>query len=117
MDYNPVDGGLRVGVAGLAGLPLGDNSVYTVRAEIGTNSFNWNSRPSWQKSIDGTYQFEVINSDFELRKFKADEKTFVLYTVSRHDFVTKETIHGYAFGMQPLIHVLGKRQFLICGQY
>lgn len=55
--------------------------------------------------------------DMELRNYKADEKTFVLYTVSRFDIKTQEHIHNYAFGMQPLIHVLGKRYFLICGQY
>ena len=32
LDYNPQDGGMRIGLAGLAGLPLGDNAVYSVRA-------------------------------------------------------------------------------------
>lgn len=59
LDYNPVDGGLRIGVAGLAGLPLGENSIYKVSAEIRSestqSSFVWSSRPHYQKSIDGTY--------------------------------------------------------------
>lgn len=32
VDYNPENGGMRIGVAGLAGLPLGDVCVYKVKA-------------------------------------------------------------------------------------
>jgi hypothetical protein len=32
IEYNPFDGGMRIGVAGLAGLPLGDSAIYIVKA-------------------------------------------------------------------------------------
>jgi len=57
LDYNPQDGGLKIGVHGLAGLPLGENAIYTVKASISGNYFKWNSRPDWKKSVDGTYVF------------------------------------------------------------
>lgn len=100
LDYNPVDGGVRIGVAGLAGVTLGDTCIYTIKAHIGTENslFIWNSRPNW-KSKDGTYIFENINQDFEIKRYKADEKTFVLYTISKYDYKTKEKVINYAFGM------------------
>jgi hypothetical protein len=45
----------------------------------------------------------------EVKQYKANEKTFVLYTVSRYNIKTKEFKEFFAFGMEPLIHVLGKR--------
>ena len=50
-----------------------------------------------------------LNQNFELRHHKADESTFVLYTISRFDYKTGEKIYNYAYAMQPIIHVLGKR--------
>jgi len=41
----------------------------------------------------------------------------VLFTLDRYDIKTGETIENYAFAVQPIIHVLGTRQFLVCGQY
>jgi len=102
---------MRIGVAGLAGLPLGDTGVYTIRAQIGAGRdkiFTWNSRPNF-KSKDGTYILDNLNQNFELRHHKADESTFVLYTISRFDYKTGEKIYNYAYAMQPIIHVLGKR--------
>lgn len=32
IDYNPVDGGLKIGVAGLAGLTVGELSLYLIKA-------------------------------------------------------------------------------------
>ena len=52
-----------------------------------------------------------------MRKFEANEQTYVIYTIDRFDIQTNELVENYAFALQPLIHVLGKRQFLICGQY
>lgn len=100
LDYNPVDGGVRVGVAGLAGIPVNDTGIYTIKAEIGTEEqmYVWNSRPNW-KSKDGTYVLDNINQDFEIKHYKANEKTFVLYRVSRYDFKTGEKIINYAYGV------------------
>lgn len=99
LDYNPTDGGLRVGVAGLAGLPLGDTALYSVRASIGGSNFKWNSMPDLKKSSDGTYIFENINTAFNYTHEEVNEKTFVLYTVDKYDLQTKETIENYAFAM------------------
>ena len=56
LDYNPVDGGLRIGVAGLAGLPLGDSAIYVIKASVGQKAFTWNQKPDWVSSIDGSYR-------------------------------------------------------------
>ncbi len=45
----------------------------------------------------------------EVTQFKANEKTFVLFTVSRYNIKTKQFNEFFAFAMEPLIHVLGKR--------
>jgi len=60
LDYNPQDGGMRIGLAGLAGLPLGDNAVYSVRAQIGRNFFKWNCSPGLSKSYDGVYMLDDL---------------------------------------------------------
>lgn len=73
LDYNPMDGGLKIGLAGLAALPIGDNAVYSVRAQLGRNFFKWNCSPSLSKSVDGTYMLNDLLQNFELRKFEATE--------------------------------------------
>jgi hypothetical protein len=99
LDYNPQDGGLRIGVAGLAGLPLGDTALYSVRASIGESKFKWNTMPDWKKSVDGTYILENINTAFDYTHEEVNEKTFVLYTIDKYDLKTKETTENYAFAM------------------
>ena len=57
LDYNPQDGGLRIGLAGLAGVPIGETAVYTVRAQIGDVKYKWDSRPDLKQTVDGNYIF------------------------------------------------------------
>lgn len=73
--------------------------------------------PDYKKSICGTYKFADTNKNFELKRFRATEKTFIMYTIGKYDTRTGEHIQNYAYAVQPIIHVLDKRQFLICGQY
>jgi hypothetical protein len=39
-------------------------------------------------------------------KFKANDKSFILYLVSKYDIQTKKHHKYYAFAVQQLIHVL-----------
>jgi len=41
----------------------------------------------------------------------------VLFFLSRYNVVTGKTTKNFAYAVYPLIHLLDKRQFLICGKY
>lgn len=73
--------------------------------------------PNMTQTVDGNFIFAQMDQNFEVRNHKANEGTCVVYTVSKYDIKTKQKIDNYAFAIQPLIHILSKRQFLICGFY
>jgi len=56
IDYNPVDGGIKIGVAGLAGLTAGEACLYGIKAQIGNKTFSWEYNPDWHKTFDGQYR-------------------------------------------------------------
>lgn len=96
---------------------MGDTAVYSIEASIDEHTFKWDCAPHLTLSVDGNYIFQDPNQTFNVKNHKANEGTCVLYTVSRYDLKTKQKVDNYAFGVQPLIHILSKRQFLICGLY
>lgn len=48
---------------------------------------------------------------------KLSGNSCIVYFITKYDVVTGKTTNNYAFAIQPLIHVMKERQFLICGRY
>ena len=48
---------------------------------------------------------------------KLSGNSSLVFFITKHDVITGKTTNNYAYAIQPLIHIMKERQFLICGKY
>jgi len=95
-------------------LPAQETVIFKVTAQINSYSFNIDE-PNVEKSVGRQYYFDHSAQPVMHQKLNAN--SCIVYFIAKHDVIAGKTTENFAYAIQPLIHIMKERQFLICGKY
>ena len=135
LHYRPIASGLKYKVLGLFNLPENLDAshpcVYTVLATVVPPGATYKSKPEtsmlgahyfsefdFEKSRLSSQLFSREQRDVELAGsvLKLDEQSALILDIKKFDLSNGE-LSDYGFAIQPLIHRLKDRNFIIAGRY